>query len=64
MTLLSDKLKLENQVFPDVDMLGNFIDNHDNPRFLSLTPNQTLFEQALAFTTFSQGIPIIYYGSE
>ena len=50
--------------FTDIDVLGNFIDNHDVPRFLSLTPSVTLLKSALAFVMFSQGIPIIYYGSE
>lgn len=51
--------------FADVDALGVFIDNHDNPRFLSIEgATIPLFKSALAFAIFSQGIPIVYYGSE
>jgi alpha-amylase len=55
----------EQGAFSDMDALGVFIDNHDNPRFLSYPgATTTLFKAALTFTVFSQGIPIIYYGSE
>jgi alpha-amylase len=54
----------EKSAFADVDALGVFIDNHDNARFLSMSPSMPLFKTALTFTLFSQGIPIIYYGSE
>ena len=54
----------EQGAFADMDALGVFIDNHDNPRFLSITPSMDLFKSALTFALFSQGIPIVYYGSE
>jgi alpha-amylase len=54
----------EKNAFADVDALGVFIDNHDNPRFLSISPSMPLFKTALTFALFSQGIPIVYYGSE
>lgn len=54
----------EKTAFADVDALGVFIDNHDNPRFLSMTPSIPLFKTALTFALYSQGIPIVYYGSE
>jgi len=50
--------------FADVDALGMFIDNHDNARFLSMTPSIPMFKAALTFALFAQGIPIVYYGSE
>lgn len=50
--------------FPDYSALGVFVDNHDNPRFLSITGSWPLFKSAMTFALFSQGIPIIYYGSE
>jgi alpha-amylase len=66
--------------FKDVGLLGTFIDNHDNPRFLnyfsssvasslssissSNTKAYTLYKNALVLTLFTSGIPIIYYGSE
>ena len=57
-------LMSEKGAFSDMDALGVFIDNHDNGRFLSLTPSIPLFKAALSFALFAQGIPIIYYGSE
>lgn len=57
-------LEAEKQAFNDMDSLGVFIDNHDNPRFLHITYSHALFKSALTFTVFAQGIPIIYYGSE
>jgi len=50
--------------FPDVNLLGTFIDNHDNARFLSGTNDYKLYENAIAYTLLSTGIPIIYYGTE
>jgi len=50
--------------WPDITTLGNFINNHDNPRFLSTTENQVAFKSALAFSMCSIGIPMVYYGDE
>lgn len=50
--------------FREVDYLGTFIDNHDNPRFLYSQPSWTLYKNALTMTVFNFGIPIVYYGSE
>jgi alpha-amylase len=57
--------------FKDVNLLGTFIDNHDNPRFLNYFSSSssnitayTLYKNALVLTLFTAGIPIIYYGSE
>jgi len=50
--------------WPDQTLLGNFVDNHDNPRFLYQNGNQIAFHAALAFSLSSVGIPIIYYGDE
>jgi len=57
-------LEGEKKAFHDMDALGVFIDNHDNPRFLSMTYSIPLFKSALTFALFAQGIPIVYYGSE
>ncbi|KAI6658435.1 Acid alpha-amylase-like [Oopsacas minuta] len=54
----------EESTFPDITLLGNFIDNHDNPRFLHQNGDYTLLINALTFTIFQEGIPIIYYGTE
>jgi glycosidase len=47
--------------------LVNFLDNHDNPRFLSTSEsnnNTNALEVALAFLYTSPGIPCLYYGTE
>lgn len=46
--------------------LGTFIDNHDNPRFVSIAGKEAeaKLKLALAWTLTSRGIPIIYYGTE
>ncbi|KAI8466818.1 MAG: glycoside hydrolase superfamily [Monoraphidium minutum] len=45
-------------------LLGVFVENHDNPRFLSYQPDLQLYKNALTWVMMSEGIPIIYYGSE
>jgi len=50
--------------WPDITVLGNFINNHDNPRYLSTTSEIQGFKAALAFSITSVGIPIVYYGDE
>ncbi|KAI3318385.1 glycoside hydrolase family 13 protein [Xylariaceae sp. AK1471] len=44
--------------------LGSFLENHDNPRFASLTSDIALAKNAIAFTILMDGIPIIYQGQE
>lgn len=53
-----------NSVFQDASVLGSFLDNHDNPRFLSQNSDQNVLLSAMAYNIFAQGIPIIYYGTE
>ncbi|KAI5273292.1 putative alpha-amylase [Aureobasidium subglaciale] len=48
----------------DVTLLGSFIENHDNPRFPSLTSDMALAKNAIAFQMLADGIPIIYQGQE
>jgi alpha-amylase len=50
--------------FPDPAALGTFLDNHDNPRWLSTKNDITLFKNALTYVVLSRGIPIVYYGTE
>ena len=50
--------------FRDMDSLGLFMDNHDNPRFLNQQPNLKLFRNAVTFTLTARGIPFFYYGTE
>ena len=47
--------------------LVTFLDNHDNPRFLSTSAannNTNRLELALAFLYTARGIPCLYYGTE
>ena len=49
------------------DYLATFIDNHDNPRFLSnshAANDWNKLKLAMTFMLTSKGIPIIYYGTE
>lgn len=48
--------------FKNQDLLGNFVDNHDNSRFLNEYNDTRMFKAALAFTIASRGIPFTYYG--
>ncbi|KAJ5689839.1 hypothetical protein N7462_004231 [Penicillium macrosclerotiorum] len=48
----------------DPTLLGNFIENHDNPRFAYYTSDYSQAKNAISFLFFSDGIPIIYAGQE
>lgn len=48
----------------DSTLLGSFIENHDNPRFASLTNDIAQDQNAIGFTILADGIPIIYEGQE
>lgn len=41
-------------VFKDVSVLGNFLDNHDNPRFLSKNSDHITLMNALAYIIFAE----------
>lgn len=51
-------------VYPDPTVLGVFVDNHDNPRFLSRCGDRKKFENAVVFSLTWEGIPVFYYGGE
>ncbi|KAJ5419918.1 uncharacterized protein N7487_003468 [Penicillium crustosum] len=48
----------------DSTLLGNFIENHDNPRFPSYTSDYSQAKNVISFLFFSDGIPIVYSGQE
>jgi len=48
----------------DMSVVGNFVNNHDNARFLCNNNNVPGFKAALAFSIASVGIPSVYYGDE
>lgn len=64
MRRISDRWASVNRSFRDPDALGLFVDNHDNPRFLSYQKDWRLFKSATAFSLTARGIPIFYYGGE
>ncbi|KAI0055861.1 alpha-amylase [Artomyces pyxidatus] len=43
---------------------GSFIENHDQPRFQSMTKDPGLVRNAMTFPFVHDGIPITYYGQE
>ena len=57
-------MRFEFEKFNDLTLLGVFTDNHDTPRFLGQHNDIKSYQNALAFCFFTQGIPILYYGSE
>jgi len=62
---LVEVLQQEEQAFGDkLDYICNFINNHDNERFLHVNFNLDRFKGAIAFTMLFRGIPIFYYGDE
>ena len=61
---IPNRIDQESMHFQDMDALGLFVDNHDNPRFLNQHGDQTMFKGALTFALTGQGIPFYYYGSE
>ena len=68
MTYLHEYFTEKRDVYPDATVLGVFIGNHDNPRFLHQDEwNQRTKKQldnASVFSVFWEGIPIVYYGDE
>jgi len=51
--------------YQDLDTLGNFIDNHDNPRIAQVCNHDLArVKNAVAWTLLIKGIPIVYYGTE
>jgi alpha-amylase len=48
----------------DPTLLGTFTENHDQPRFASLTEDMSLAHNLLVWTLLSDGIPIVYAGQE
>jgi alpha-amylase len=43
---------------------GSFLENHDQPRFPSLSNDTARLKNAIAFPFVHDGIPILYYGQE
>jgi alpha-amylase len=61
---LSQGVETMKSTCKDVTLLGSFLENHDNPRFPSLTSDISLAKNAIAFAMLADGIPIVYQGQE
>ena len=44
------------QAFQDMSVLGNFLDNHDNPRFLSGNSDKSILKNGLVYVIFAEVI--------
>ena len=52
-------------IYPDIDNVLRFLDNHDTDRFLSKLPDDLSgFKQGITFLLTIPGIPQLYYGTE
>lgn len=45
--------------FVDPTLLGNFVDNHDNARFMNDATDTSLYKGALAWVMLTDGIPML-----
>ena len=59
-----DEVLAKDAVFRDPSVLVTFVDNHDVPRFLSLSDDADRFRLAVLLMMVSRGIPCLYYGGE
>ena len=50
--------------YPDASVLGVFVENHDNNRFLNRCGDRKKFMNANIFSIMYEGIPVFYYGGE
>ncbi|XP_070537549.1 uncharacterized protein [Ptychodera flava] len=64
MSKIHDQLVLEADAYQDTTILGGFLDNHDQPRFLFRNSDVTALKNALVYLLMARWIPIIYYGTE
>lgn len=62
---LAAMISTEATAFSDVNVLTNFLDNHDQPRLASQAGDDEVRDKnAVAFLMFTSGIPMVYYGFE
>lgn len=64
MRKLGDDMETYRKYFKDIHSLGSFIDNHDQLRFLHEQNDYWKYKNAIVWTMYCEGIPIIYYGTE
>ena len=51
-------------IYPGKEYVANFVENHDNPRFLNRCNDRNKFTNAVIFSLLFEGIPVFYYGGE
>jgi len=61
--------QLDGGFYKDLDLLGNFMDNHDMDRLAKFcsdgsNPETSRIYNSLAWSFFAKGMPIMYYGTE
>ncbi|KAH1483215.1 Alpha-amylase A type-1/2 [Aspergillus fumigatus] len=54
---LAESIRAVQKDCKDFTLLETFVENHDLPRFASLTNDTTLAKNAMAFNILSDGIP-------
>ncbi|PIB03036.1 Alpha-amylase A type-3 [Cercospora beticola] len=64
MNELANNIQWLNATCQDTTLLGNFIENHDQARFPSITKDIGLTKNVIAFTVLNDGIPVVYQGQE
>ena len=66
MAKMDEYYREKRPVYKDATVLGVFIGNHDNERFLYPKNGRTRkqLENASVFSCFWEGIPVVYYGDE
>ncbi|KZT44175.1 glycoside hydrolase family 13 protein [Sistotremastrum suecicum HHB10207 ss-3] len=64
MTGLVEVMKQSQQSYRDVTVLGNFLENQDNPRWTNISVDPQSMYNAITYNFMSDGIPIVYYGQE
>lgn len=55
---------LSDVLFKDPNHLVTFVENHDLPRFLSLSNDPDRYRLAVLLTMVSRGVPCLFYGGE
>jgi len=64
MFTLENQVKENEKYFKDTTLSSVFLDNHDQDRFLNHTQNPIRIQNALVYLLFSDGIPVVYMGTE
>ncbi|CAE6375269.1 unnamed protein product [Rhizoctonia solani] len=64
MTALISVIYESQSTFEDTGLLGNFLENHDVPRWSGQYQDPQSLYNALTFSFMYDGIPVVYYGQE